>query len=176
MLHPALQSGLDGEDEVRRNLDTPVLERNFARQPVEAVVEFHRIEVSYEILQPVRGFEVFRIELIIPPMLVVSAAGADECMNHGPIGTEGASESGSESYKGESRMNKDILKGKWLQVKGDVRSWWGKITDDDVNQIQGDTEKFIGKLQERYGYGREQAEKEINDFLTRPNDQRRRTA
>ena len=73
-------------------------------------------------------------------------------------------------------MNKDILKGKWVQVKGDIRSWWGKLTDDDVNQIQGDTEKFIGKLQEHYGYGREQAEKELNEFLTRPEGRRRRTA
>lgn len=71
-------------------------------------------------------------------------------------------------------MNKDILKGKWLQVKGDVRHWWGKITDDDVDQIQGDAEKFIGKLQERYGYGREQAENEMNEFLRMPDNQRRR--
>ena len=62
-------------------------------------------------------------------------------------------------------MNKDILKGKWTQMKGDVRSKWGKLTDDDVTQIQGDAEKFIGKLQERYGHNREQAEKELNDFL-----------
>lgn len=73
-------------------------------------------------------------------------------------------------------MNKDILKGKWLQVKGDVRGWWGKLTDDDVDVIQGDAEKFIGKLQERYGYGREQAEKEVNDFLAMPDNERRRTA
>jgi uncharacterized protein YjbJ (UPF0337 family) len=73
-------------------------------------------------------------------------------------------------------MNKDILKGKWLQVRGDVRNWWGKFTDDDVDQIQGDMEKFIGKLQERYGYGREQAEKELNGFLTMPDDRRKRTA
>ena len=37
-------------------------------------------------------------------------------------------------------MNKDILKGKWIRVKGDIRIWWGKLTDDDVNQIEGDTE------------------------------------
>ena len=73
-------------------------------------------------------------------------------------------------------MNRDILKGKWLQVKGDVRSWWGKVTDDDVDQIQGDAEKFIGKLQERYGYGREEAERELDEFLNLPDDQRRRTA
>jgi uncharacterized protein YjbJ (UPF0337 family) len=73
-------------------------------------------------------------------------------------------------------VNKDILKGKWIQVKGDIRNWWGKFTDDDVNQIQGDVEKFVGKLQERYGYGREQAEAELNEFLTRPDGQRRRAA
>ena len=73
-------------------------------------------------------------------------------------------------------MNKEILKGKWLQVKGDVRYWWGKLTDDDVDQIQGDVEKFIGKLQERYGYGREQAETELNNFLSLPDNSRRRAA
>jgi uncharacterized protein YjbJ (UPF0337 family) len=72
-------------------------------------------------------------------------------------------------------MNQEILKGKWLQVKGDVRSWWGKMTDDDVDQIQGDTERFVGKLQERYGYGREQAELELNNFLRLPDHSRRRS-
>ena len=62
-------------------------------------------------------------------------------------------------------MNKDILKGKWTQMKGDLRSKWGKLTDDDLTQIQGDAEKFVGKLQERYGHTREQAEKELNDYL-----------
>jgi uncharacterized protein YjbJ (UPF0337 family) len=73
-------------------------------------------------------------------------------------------------------MNKEILKGKWLQLKGDIRGWWGKMTDDDIDQIQGDTEKFIGKLQERYGFGREQAETELMDFLNMPDRERRRSA
>jgi uncharacterized protein YjbJ (UPF0337 family) len=73
-------------------------------------------------------------------------------------------------------MNKDMLKGKWMQMKGSVRTQWGKLTDDDVDQIQGDAEKFIGKLQERYGYGREQAEKELNEFMNKPADKTRRTA
>jgi uncharacterized protein YjbJ (UPF0337 family) len=73
-------------------------------------------------------------------------------------------------------MNTDILKGKWNQMKGTVRTRWGKITDDDVAQIQGDVEKMIGKLQERYGYNRQQAEKELNDFLSAPQGQPRRTA
>ena len=73
-------------------------------------------------------------------------------------------------------MNSDILKGKWTQVKGNIRSKWGKLTDDDLTQIQGEGEKMIGKLQERYGYGREQAEKELNDFLRMPDNTRRRSA
>ena len=73
-------------------------------------------------------------------------------------------------------MNKDILKGKWLQAKGEVRNWWNKLTDDDVDQIQGDSEKFIGKLQERYGYTRDQAEKEMHKFMNTPEGQRKRTA
>ena len=68
-------------------------------------------------------------------------------------------------------MNPDVLKGRWNQVKGDIRTKWGKLTDDDVMQIQGDAQKMIGKLQERYGLKREQAEKDLNEFLSQ-----RRTA
>src|SRR5262249_47764288 len=71
----------------------------------------------------------------------------------------------------ESLMNNDILRGRWNQVKGNIRSKWGKLTDDDVTQIQGDAEKMIGKLQERYGMKRDQAEKDLNEFLNQ-----RRTA
>jgi uncharacterized protein YjbJ (UPF0337 family) len=73
-------------------------------------------------------------------------------------------------------MNNDILKGRWNQVKGEIRTKWAKLTDNDVMYIQGETEKLIGKLQERYGYKREQAEKELNDFLNAPAAQPRRTA
>jgi uncharacterized protein YjbJ (UPF0337 family) len=73
-------------------------------------------------------------------------------------------------------VNKDILKGKWLQVRGEIHGWWGDLTEDDVDGIQGDTERFMAKLQERYGYGREQAERELNDFLCLPDNERRRIA
>jgi uncharacterized protein YjbJ (UPF0337 family) len=73
-------------------------------------------------------------------------------------------------------MNADILKGKWNQVKGTIRSRWGKLTDNDVMEIQGDTEKMLGKLQERYGYAREQAEKELDEFLNPSSRQTRRSA
>lgn len=59
-------------------------------------------------------------------------------------------------------MNEDILQGNWKQLKGQVRNWWGKLTDDDVDQIAGNRDILIGKLQERYGYSREQAEREID--------------
>jgi len=59
-------------------------------------------------------------------------------------------------------MNRDTLKGQWTQLKGQVRKQWGKLTDDEVDQIQGDAEILMGKLQERYGYSREQAQREID--------------
>jgi uncharacterized protein YjbJ (UPF0337 family) len=46
-----------------------------------------------------------------------------------------------------------------------VRQWWGKLTDDDVNQIDGNVDKLVGRLQERYGYAKEDAEKEVNRRL-----------
>ena len=57
-------------------------------------------------------------------------------------------------------MNEDIAEGKWKQIKGSLKTWWGKLTDDDVEQISGSWDKLVGKVQERYGYNREQAEKE----------------
>ena len=62
-------------------------------------------------------------------------------------------------------MNPDILKGRWHQMKGDIRKRWGKLTDNDMLEIEGHLEKMIGKLQERYGFKREEAEKQINEFL-----------
>jgi uncharacterized protein YjbJ (UPF0337 family) len=73
-------------------------------------------------------------------------------------------------------MNRDMFKGKWMQMKGSLRSKWGKLTDNDMTEIQGDMEKMIGKLQERYGYNREQAEKEMNEFMNAQQTQPRRTA
>ena len=64
-------------------------------------------------------------------------------------------------------MNQDVLKGKWMQLKGEVRTQWGKLTNDDLDQIQGNTEKLVGKLQERYGYARERAQEEYDSFIKR---------
>ena len=62
-------------------------------------------------------------------------------------------------------MNEDILQGKWKQAKGEVKNFWGKLTDDDVTRLDGSSDKLAGVLQERYGYTRDQAHNEINHFL-----------
>ena len=62
-------------------------------------------------------------------------------------------------------MNDDILEGKWKQVKGNVRNWWGKLTDDDVDRIAGKSEKMVGLLQERYGWTKERANEELTSRL-----------
>jgi uncharacterized protein YjbJ (UPF0337 family) len=62
-------------------------------------------------------------------------------------------------------MNTDILKGKWNQLKGNVRKQWGKLTDDDVDQIQGNSEILLGRIQERYGHTRDEAQAELDRWL-----------
>ena len=62
-------------------------------------------------------------------------------------------------------MNQDVLKGKWMQLKGEVRTQWGKLTNDDLDQIQGNSEKLIGKIQERYGYAKDKAQAEYESWV-----------
>ena len=62
-------------------------------------------------------------------------------------------------------MNQDILAGKWKQMRGELKTWWGKLTDDDFDRIGGQKDKLVGLIQERYGYTREQAEQEIERRL-----------
>jgi len=62
-------------------------------------------------------------------------------------------------------MNEDTHKGQWLQVKGKVRERWGKLTDDDMDQIQGKAEQHVGKVQERYGIAREDAKREVDTWF-----------
>jgi uncharacterized protein YjbJ (UPF0337 family) len=59
-------------------------------------------------------------------------------------------------------MNKDIFQGNWKQFKGEIRSWWGQLTDDDIEQIAGERDKLVGKLQEKYGWSKERANEEID--------------
>jgi len=62
-------------------------------------------------------------------------------------------------------MNKDVVKGHWKEIKGKIRQQWGKFTDDEIAQWKGTFEELEGGLQKKYGYQKEQADKEINTFL-----------
>lgn len=62
-------------------------------------------------------------------------------------------------------MNKDILAGKWKQLRGAAKVQWGKLTDDEFDEIAGHRDKLLGKLQEKYGYTREEAEREVDRFV-----------
>ena len=64
-------------------------------------------------------------------------------------------------------MNWDIIQGKWDQLKGSVKQEWGELTDDEVTQINADRDRLSGKLQERYGWAKADAEEKMNDFLRR---------
>ena len=64
-------------------------------------------------------------------------------------------------------MNWDIIQGKWDQLKGSVKQEWGELTDDEVTQINGDRDKLSGKLQERYGWAKADADEKMNDFMRR---------
>ena len=62
-------------------------------------------------------------------------------------------------------MNTDILEGKWKQIRGEIRETWGELTDDELDQIAGKRDKLAGMLQEKYGWSRDEAERQIDDFL-----------
>ena len=62
-------------------------------------------------------------------------------------------------------FNRDILTGQWKQVRGKAKQTWGKLTDNDLDRITGRFDELAGLVQERYGYSREQAEKEVTHFI-----------
>lgn len=78
-------------------------------------------------------------------------------------------------------MNSDTLKGKWKELKGAAKERWGRLTDDDLDVIAGQADQLIGRLQQRYGIARDEAQKQVDDWnATRSQDaefeQKRKTA
>jgi uncharacterized protein YjbJ (UPF0337 family) len=61
-------------------------------------------------------------------------------------------------------MNQDIIKGKWNEVKGDIQQKWGKLTDDDIAQINGDRLKLAGSIQKAYGISKDNVEKQLAEW------------
>ena len=62
-------------------------------------------------------------------------------------------------------MNWDQVKGSWKQLQGQLKSKWGKLTDDDLTVVEGKRDQLAGVLQEKYGMAKEQAEKELDSFI-----------
>lgn len=62
-------------------------------------------------------------------------------------------------------INKDIFEGKWKEMRGQVKEWWGKLSDDDLEQAGGNAEQIVGLLQQKYGYTRQHAEDEFNQRI-----------
>lgn len=61
-------------------------------------------------------------------------------------------------------MNRDRIEGNWKQVKGEVRKQWGELTDDDLDVIEGQRQKLIGRIQERYGIAKDEAERQVEKW------------
>lgn len=61
-------------------------------------------------------------------------------------------------------MSEDKWEGKWENMKGKVREHWGRLTDDDVDEVKGDRQRLLGKIQEKYGETKEKAEEKLREF------------
>ncbi len=66
-------------------------------------------------------------------------------------------------------MTSDRVVGAWHQIRGSLKEQWGKLTEDDLKQLEGHAERLAGKLQERYGLAREEAERHMKEFQKRMN-------
>lgn len=64
-------------------------------------------------------------------------------------------------------MNWDIIKGKWKQGTGRAREEWAELTDDEWGQVEGNRDQFVGKVQEKYGIARDEAERRVDDWADR---------
>ena len=64
-------------------------------------------------------------------------------------------------------MNSDRTAGQWKQIKGKMKEKWGKLTDDEIDQLEGKSDQLAGRFQERYGLARDEAERQAKDFSTR---------
>jgi uncharacterized protein YjbJ (UPF0337 family) len=78
--------------------------------------------------------------------------------NHQPDAGSGPSNQMKQS------MNNDIIKGKWKQLSGKIKTKWGKLTENDLTELEGDGEYLAGMIQERYGIAREAAEQQVREF------------
>ena len=66
-------------------------------------------------------------------------------------------------------MNEDTIKGKWLELKGEILNHWGNMTDDELDRTQGNTASIMGLIQQKYGAKKEEIQEKLNDIMARFN-------
>lgn len=71
-------------------------------------------------------------------------------------------------------MSQDILKGRWKEIRGQLKEWWGELNEDDISRVDGSQERLVGILQQKYGYAKDRALSEISSYLDKfsKNDKR----
>jgi uncharacterized protein YjbJ (UPF0337 family) len=79
-------------------------------------------------------------------------------------------------YPGRKAMNWDQVEGKWKEVKGQVKEKWGKLTDDDIDVIDGKRQQLVGKIQHHYGLAKDTAERQADEFVSTLNAESRQEA
>ncbi len=67
-------------------------------------------------------------------------------------------------------MNWDRIEGNWKQFKGHAKAQWGKLTDDDFDVVEGRRDQLVGRIQERYGIAKDEADRQVNDWLGKDDD------
>ena len=71
-------------------------------------------------------------------------------------------------------MNQDLIKGKWLEIKGEVQKMWGRLTDDEVEQTKGDVKAIAGLVQQKYGDNREKFDTQFSEIMDKFSDQKQK--
>ena len=75
-----------------------------------------------------------------------------------------------------SFLNENIVKGKWKEIKGDLQSAWGRLTDEELETAQGDMTKFTGAVQRKYGLGQEEVRTKLNEMFSKYGDKSEQAA
>jgi uncharacterized protein YjbJ (UPF0337 family) len=109
--------------------------------------------------------------LTIPQALFLTVERREDRVYGGRCPAPGVLES-ARIYPKEEAMNDDTLKGQWKQMRGEVKKQWGKLTDDDLDRIDGERDKLAGKVQELYGHSRDEVHEQVDRFYDAHRDRR----
>jgi uncharacterized protein YjbJ (UPF0337 family) len=71
------------------------------------------------------------------------------------------------THREETEMNWDRVEGNWKQLTGKVKEKWGKLTEDDITVINGKQDQLVGRIQERYGIAKDEAERQVDSWINR---------